>query len=140
MPFRLRKVHESMTDQKIVQAALPVEAQLEMLTHVPAMTMLQAMRLTFRTRHGVVRMNPFPFAIRTPVTEQRVHRSDHVLGSTQGVAAERDGAAYSAHKGARCDLIVSRSIRGYPARGRQRIRRGSSLSSIAALSRSSVCD
>ena len=34
-----------MSDQKIVQAALPVHAQLEMLTHLPAAAMEQAMRL-----------------------------------------------------------------------------------------------
>ena len=59
---RLRKIHESMSDQKIVQAALPVEAQLEMLTHVPAMAMSQAMRMTFRTRLSE-RMMPFNLTI-----------------------------------------------------------------------------
>jgi WS/DGAT/MGAT family acyltransferase len=59
---RLRKINESMSDQKIVQAALPVEAQLEMLTHVPAMAMTQAMRLTFRTRLSE-RLMPFNLTI-----------------------------------------------------------------------------
>ena len=60
--IRLRKIHESMTDQKIVQAALPVHAQLEMLTHVPAAAMAQAMRLTFRTRLSE-RFMPFNLTI-----------------------------------------------------------------------------
>jgi WS/DGAT/MGAT family acyltransferase len=59
---RLRKIHESMTDQKIVQAALPVHAQLEMLSHVPAAAMVQAMRLTFRTRLSE-RLMPFNLTI-----------------------------------------------------------------------------
>lgn len=59
---RLRKINESMSDQKIVQAALPVQAQLEMLTHVPAMAMSQAMRLTFRTRLSE-RLMPFNLTI-----------------------------------------------------------------------------
>ena len=59
---RLRKIHESMSDQKIVQAALPVHAQLEMLTHLPAAAMEQAMRLSFRTRLSE-RMTPFNLTI-----------------------------------------------------------------------------
>jgi WS/DGAT/MGAT family acyltransferase len=59
---RLRKIHESMSDQKIVQAALPVRAQLEMLTHMPAAAMEQAMRLAFRTRLSE-RMMPFNLTI-----------------------------------------------------------------------------
>ncbi len=59
---RLRKIHESMTDQKIVQAALPVQAQLEMLSYLPAAAMVQAMRLTFRTRLSE-RLMPFNLTI-----------------------------------------------------------------------------
>ena len=51
-----------MTDQKIVQAALPVHAQLEMLTHMPSATMEQAMRIVFATRLSE-RMMPFNLTI-----------------------------------------------------------------------------
>ena len=59
---RLQKIHASMTDQKIVQAALPVHAQLEMLTHMPSATMEQAMRMVFATRLSE-RMMPFNLTI-----------------------------------------------------------------------------
>ena len=45
-----------------MQAALPVHAQLEMLSHVPAAAMEQAMRLTFSTRLSE-RMMPFNLTI-----------------------------------------------------------------------------
>ena len=51
-----------MRDQKILQAALPVHAQLEMMTHVPAAAMEQAMRLVFGTRLSE-RMIPFNLTI-----------------------------------------------------------------------------
>jgi diacylglycerol O-acyltransferase len=51
-----------MTDQKIVQAALPVQAQLELLSYLPAAAMVQAMRLTFRTRLSE-RLMPFNLTI-----------------------------------------------------------------------------
>jgi diacylglycerol O-acyltransferase len=59
---RLRKVHESMSDQKVVQAALPVHAQLEMVSHLPAAAMEQAMRMAFQTRLSE-RMMPFNLCI-----------------------------------------------------------------------------
>jgi diacylglycerol O-acyltransferase / wax synthase len=59
---RLHKINDSMLDQKIVQAAMPIHAQLELLSHVPAATMVQAMRLTFRTRLSE-RMMPFNLTI-----------------------------------------------------------------------------
>ena len=59
---RLRKISASMGDQKIVQAAMPVQAQLEMLTYLPAAAMEQAMRLVFRTRLGE-RLLPFNLTI-----------------------------------------------------------------------------
>ena len=59
---RLAKIHQSMSDQKIVQQALPVHAQLEMLSHLPAAAMEQAMRLTFSTRLSE-RMMPFNLTI-----------------------------------------------------------------------------
>ena len=59
---RLRKINASMSDQKIVQAALPVHAQLELLSHLPALAMEQAMRLAFRTRLSE-RFMPFNLTI-----------------------------------------------------------------------------
>jgi diacylglycerol O-acyltransferase / wax synthase len=59
---RLEKIHQSMSDQKVVQAALPVRAQLELLTHMPAATMEQAMRMVFATRLGP-RVMPFNLTI-----------------------------------------------------------------------------
>jgi diacylglycerol O-acyltransferase len=59
---RLQKIHDSMSDQKLVQAALPVHAQLEMLTHTPAAAMEQAMRMAFATRLSE-RMMPFNLTI-----------------------------------------------------------------------------
>ncbi len=59
---RIRKISASMSDQKIVQAALPVHAQLEMLTHMPAAAMEQAMRMAFRTRL-TERLMPFNLCI-----------------------------------------------------------------------------
>jgi len=59
---RIGKIAGSMRDQKILQAALPVHAQLEMLTHVPAAAMEQAMRLVFGTRLSE-RMIPFNLTI-----------------------------------------------------------------------------
>jgi len=59
---RLTEIHHSMSDQKIVQAALPVHAQLELLSYLPAAVMLQAMRLTFRTRLSE-RLMPFNLTI-----------------------------------------------------------------------------
>jgi len=60
--IRIGKIAASMRDQKIVQAALPVHAQLEMLSHVPALAMEQAMRLVFSTRLSD-RMMPFNLTI-----------------------------------------------------------------------------
>lgn len=59
---RLHKIHASMADGKIVQAALPVHAQLEMLSHTPAAAMEQAMRLVFSTRLSG-RLMPFNLTI-----------------------------------------------------------------------------
>jgi diacylglycerol O-acyltransferase / wax synthase len=59
---RIGKIHASMSDQKIVQAALPVHAQLEMLTHMPAAAMEQATRMAFRTRL-TERLMPFNLCI-----------------------------------------------------------------------------
>jgi diacylglycerol O-acyltransferase / wax synthase len=59
---RIGKIAASMRDQKILQAALPVHAQLEMMTHVPAAAMEQAMRLVFGTRLSE-RMIPFNLTI-----------------------------------------------------------------------------
>ena len=59
---RIGKISASMRDQKIVQAALPVHAQLEMMSHVPAAAMEQAMRLVFGTRLSE-RMIPFNLTI-----------------------------------------------------------------------------
>ncbi len=59
---RIRKISASMSDQKIVQAALPVHAQLEMLTHMPAAAMEQAMRMAFATRL-TERLMPFNLCI-----------------------------------------------------------------------------
>src|SRR6187200_1306057 len=51
-----------MRDQKLLQAAMPVRAQLEMISHVPAAAMEQAMRLVFGTRLGT-RVIPFNLTI-----------------------------------------------------------------------------
>ena len=59
---RIAKIGASMRDQKILQAALPVQAQLEMMTHVPAVAMEQAMRLVFGTRLSE-RVMPFNLTI-----------------------------------------------------------------------------
>jgi len=59
---RIAKISASMRDQKILQAALPVHAQLEMMSHVPAAAMEQAMRLVFGTRLSE-RMIPFNLTI-----------------------------------------------------------------------------
>ena len=59
---RIGKIAASMRDQKILQAALPVHAQLEMMSHVPAAAMEQAMRLVFGTRLSE-RMIPFNLTI-----------------------------------------------------------------------------
>jgi len=59
---RIGKISGSMRDQKIVQAALPVHAQLEMMSYVPAAAMEQAMRLVFGTRLSE-RMIPFNLTI-----------------------------------------------------------------------------
>jgi WS/DGAT/MGAT family acyltransferase len=59
---RIGKISASMRDQKILQAALPVQAQLEMMSHVPAAAMEQAMRLVFGTRLSE-RMIPFNLTI-----------------------------------------------------------------------------
>jgi WS/DGAT/MGAT family acyltransferase len=59
---RIAKISGSMRDQKIVQAALPIHAQLEMMSYVPAAAMEQAMRLVFGTRLSE-RMIPFNLTI-----------------------------------------------------------------------------
>jgi WS/DGAT/MGAT family acyltransferase len=59
---RLRKINESMTDSKIVQAALPIHAQLELVSQLPAAAMEQAMRLAFQTRLSE-RLMPFNLCI-----------------------------------------------------------------------------
>ena len=47
---RLEKIRESMNDQKALQQAMPVHAQLELLSHLPASLFLEATRLAFQTR------------------------------------------------------------------------------------------
>ena len=59
---RIAKIAASMRDQKLLQAALPVQAQLEMMSHVPAAAMEQAMRLVFGTRLSE-RVMPFNLTI-----------------------------------------------------------------------------
>jgi WS/DGAT/MGAT family acyltransferase len=47
---RIEKIHRSMSDQKILQRALPVHAQLDLLNHMPAAAFIQASQLAYRTR------------------------------------------------------------------------------------------
>lgn len=59
---RMAKIHQSMADAKVLQQALPVHAQLELLSHTPAASFLAATRLTYRTRLSG-RVMPFNLTI-----------------------------------------------------------------------------
>ncbi len=47
---RVEKIHRSMSDQKVLQQAIPVHSQLDLLNHMPAATFIQATQLAYRTR------------------------------------------------------------------------------------------
>ncbi len=59
---RLEKIHDTMQDQKLTQQALPVHAQLELMSHMPAASFIAAMQLAYRTRL-TGRVMPFNLAI-----------------------------------------------------------------------------
>jgi diacylglycerol O-acyltransferase / wax synthase len=59
---RLKKINQSMGEQKAMQQAMPVHAQLELLDHMPSASFIQAMGLSFRTRLSE-RLMPFNLTI-----------------------------------------------------------------------------